>query len=185
VGQRMEHGLRSWRIACRLAERVGLADDEQRSLFFIAMLSWVGCVADTPEVAAWFGDDIAFRGESYQVELTRLPGLGFLVGRAGAGGSVLRRVRLGSTLALTGGKGIVRVLHSHCATTSVMAAQLGLGPGVCNPLRQFFTRWDGRGVPGGVGGEQIAATVRLFHVADVVEVYHQFDGVQAAIEVAR
>ena len=66
-----------------------------------------------------------------------------------------------------------------------MAAQLDLGPEVCVPLRQFFTRWDGRGVPAGTGGEAIAPTVRLFHVADVVEVYHRADGVRAAVEVAR
>jgi hypothetical protein len=59
LGQPMEHVLRSWRIAARLAERVGLADDERIALYYIAVLAWVGCVANTPEVAAWFGDDIA------------------------------------------------------------------------------------------------------------------------------
>lgn len=185
LGQPMEHMLRSWRIACRLGERVGLAKDERGPLFFIAMLAWVGCVADTPEVAAWFGDDIAFRGDSYQVELTGLPGFGFLVRHAGAGGSALHRLRLASTLTVTGGKGIMRGIQSHCVTTATMAAHLGLGPEVCEPLRQFFTRWDGRGVPGGVAGEQIAASVRLFHVADVVEVYHRAHGLAGAVEVAR
>ena len=184
LGQPMEHVLRAWRIACRLAERVGLAD-EGRSLFFIAMLAWVGCVADAPEVASWFGDDIAFRADSYQAELAGLSGLAFLVRHAGTGDPALRRLRLASTLTVTGGKGVVRGMRAHCATTSTMAAQLDLGPEVCIPLRQFFTRWDGRGVPAGTGGEEIAATVRLFHVADVVEVYHRADGVRAAVEVAR
>ena len=34
-----------------------------------------------------------------------------------------------------------------------MAERLGLGADVCDPLQQMFTRWDGKGVPGGVGGE--------------------------------
>ena len=51
-----------------------------RSLFFIAMLAWVGCVADAPEVASWFGDDIAFRADSYQAELAGLPGFAFWSG---------------------------------------------------------------------------------------------------------
>ena len=33
------------------------------------MLAWVGCVADAPEVAGSFGDDIAFRADSYDVDL--------------------------------------------------------------------------------------------------------------------
>ena len=66
LGQPMEHVLRSWRIAARLGEHIDLDHDEQASLYYIAVLAWVGCVADTPEVARWFGDDIAFRADSYQ-----------------------------------------------------------------------------------------------------------------------
>jgi response regulator RpfG family c-di-GMP phosphodiesterase len=36
-----------------------------------------------------------------------------------------------------------------------------------------------------VGGEQIAFPVRLFHLADTVEVFHRAGGVDAAVEVAR
>jgi HD-GYP domain-containing protein (c-di-GMP phosphodiesterase class II) len=185
LGQPMEHVLRSWRIAARLGEHIDLPDDERASIYYIAVLAWVGCVADTPEVAKWFGDDIAFRSDSYQVELAGLPGLAFILAHAGAGGPGLRRVRLASTLLATGGKGIERGLLSHCLTTSRMAEQLGMGPQVCGPLQQFFTRWDGKGVPGGVGREDIASSVRLFHLADVVEVIHRNDGVDAAVDAAR
>lgn len=185
LGQPMEHVLRSWRIAARLAEHLGLDDDERASLYFIAVLAWVGCVADTPEVARWFGDDIAFRGDSYQVELAGLPGFAFMLGHAGAGGGGLHRLRLATALVASGGRAIQRGLMSHCLTTSTMAEGLGLGPAVCGPLRQFFTRWDGKGVPGGIGGEDISTSVRLFHLADVVEVFHRTDGLDAAIEVAR
>ena len=40
-------------------------------------------------------------------------------------------------------------------------------------------------MPGGVGREDIASSVRLFHLADVVEVIHRTNGVDAAVEVAR
>jgi HD-GYP domain-containing protein (c-di-GMP phosphodiesterase class II) len=40
-------------------------------------------------------------------------------------------------------------------------------------------------VPEGVGGEQIARPVRLFHLADTVEVFHRAGGIEAALEVAR
>jgi HD-GYP domain-containing protein (c-di-GMP phosphodiesterase class II) len=74
---------------------------------------------------------------------------------------------------------------SHCLTTTQMAGRLGLTAEVCDPLRQVFTRWDAKGVPDGVGGEQIARPVRLFHLADTVEVFHRAGGVEAAIEMAR
>ena len=49
----------------------------------------------------------------------------------------------------------------------------------------MFTRWDGKGVPEGIAGEQIAPTVRLFHVADSVEVIHRTQGLDAAVDLAR
>jgi HD-GYP domain-containing protein (c-di-GMP phosphodiesterase class II) len=185
LGQPMEHVLRSWGIASRLADRIGLPDDERTALYFIAVLAWVGCVADTPEVAAWFGDDIAFRADSYDVELAGLQGFGFMLSHAGAGGSALDRLRLAATLVGTGGRSIRRGLVSHCLSTSMLADRLGLGAQVRDPLRQFFARWDGRGVPEDLRGDDIALTVRLFQLADVVEVHHRVGGVDGAVAVAR
>ena len=57
----MEHVLRAWLIAARLGDHVGTEADGRESLYYVVTLAWVGCVADTPQVAKWFGDDIAFR----------------------------------------------------------------------------------------------------------------------------
>jgi HD-GYP domain-containing protein (c-di-GMP phosphodiesterase class II) len=56
---------------------------------------------------------------------------------------------------------------------------------VCDPLQQVFARWDGKGVPGGLAGEDIALPMRLFHLADTVEVFHRAYGTDAAVDVAR
>ncbi len=185
MGQPMEHVLRSWLIAAQLGEHFGLNSDDRGALYYVATLAWVGCVADTPEVATWFGDDIAFRSDSYQVDFAGLPMLGFMLRHVGAGSPALHRVRLAANLVVTGGKGIERGLLSHCLTTGRMAERLGLGAKVCDPLQQMFTRWDGKGVPGDVAGEDIALPMRLFHLADLVEVFHRARGTEAAIEVVR
>jgi HD-GYP domain-containing protein (c-di-GMP phosphodiesterase class II) len=185
LGQPMEHVLRSWLIAARLGDHVGLEPDQRASLYYTATLGWVGCVADTPEVATWFGDDIAYRGDSYQVDLAGLPLLGFMLRHVGAGTPAMHRLRLAANLVVTGGSAIERGMMSHCLTTGRMAERLGLGADVRDPLQQMFTRWDGKGVPGGVGGEAIALPMRLFHLADIVEVFHRAEGTDAAVEVAR
>src|SRR4029078_7770695 len=53
------------------------------------------------------------------------------------------------------------------------------------PLQHVFTRFDGKGVPGKVGGDDIALSMRLFHLADTVEVHHRTSGTDAAVDVAR
>lgn len=185
LGQPMEHLLRSWQIASRLGRRVGLPDSEQPALFHTAMLSWVGCVADGPEVTASFGDDIAFRADSYEADLGGLSGMAFFLGRAGRGQPLPGRLRAVATLAATGGGRVMRGIQGHCLVTSTLSDQLGLPPETSEAVRQFFARWDGQGVPRGVRGEEIALVVRLFHVADVVEVHHRRRGVDGAIEVAK
>jgi len=185
MGQPMEHVLRSWLIAVRLGERLGMDAEARVALYYVMVLAWAGCVADTAEVAAWFGDDIAFRHDSYRVDLAGLPLIGFALSHAGAGTPFLHRLRLTTNLVLTGGRAIERGLMSHCLSTTQLAERLGLTAEVCDPLRQVFTRWDAKGVPEGVGGEQIARPVRLFHLADSVEVFHRAGGVDAAVEVAR
>ncbi|HEX9035092.1 MAG TPA: HD domain-containing phosphohydrolase [Streptosporangiaceae bacterium] len=185
MGQPMEHVLRSWLIAVRLGERLGMDGEARVALYYVIALSWAGCVADTAEVATWFGDDIAFRSDSYRVDLAGLPLMGFALSHVGAGTPFLHRLRLATNLVLTGGRAIERGLMSHCLSTTQLAGRLGLPAEVCYPLRQVFTRWDAKGVPEGVGGEQITHPVRLFHLADTVEVFHRAGGVEAAVEMAR
>jgi HD-GYP domain-containing protein (c-di-GMP phosphodiesterase class II) len=185
MGQPMEHVLRSWLIAVRLGERLGMDAEARVALYYVMVLAWSGCVADTAEVAAWFGDDIAFRNDSYRVDLAGLPLMGFALSHVGAGTPLLHRLRLATNLVLTGGRAIERGLMSHCLSTTQLATRLGLTAEVCDPLRQVFTRWDATGVPDGVGGEQIAPPVRLFHLADTVEVFHRAGGVEAAVDVAK
>ncbi len=185
LGQPMDHVLRAWRIAAELGEHVGVEGDDRGSLYYVVTLAWVGCVADTPEVASLFGDDIAFRGDSYGIDFAGLPLLGFMLRHVGSGGPPLHRIRLAANLVMTGGKAVQRGLMSHCLTTARLAERFELGDDVCRPLQQVFARWDGKGVPGDVAGDAIELPMRLFHLADTVEVQHRTAGADAAIEVAR
>ena len=39
----------------------------------MSLLAWVGCIADSHELAHWFGDDRQLRADSYQVDKAGLP----------------------------------------------------------------------------------------------------------------
>ncbi|MGH3449402.1 MAG: HD domain-containing phosphohydrolase, partial [Haloechinothrix sp.] len=177
LGQPMEHLARSCLVACRLGQRMGLDDDERASLYYVAMMGWVGCIADSHEAATWFGDDITYRAGVYDIDMKPLPFLGYLLRRAGSGGSPARRIGAGAAVVATGGRGVQDSLRAHCQVTANIAERLGLGPAVCDPLQQIFARWDAKGLPAGVGGDRIALPVRLWHLADVAEVHYRRSGV--------
>src|SRR5262245_65798600 len=61
-GQPMEHVLRQCLIALRLADGIGLDDEQRAVVYYTALLVNVGCNTDAHEQAKWFGDDIALKG---------------------------------------------------------------------------------------------------------------------------
>lgn len=185
LGQPMEHLLGAWQIADGIAEHLGLTDDDRRTLFYVAMLAWVGCVADTPSVAAAFDDDIAFRAGSFDVDFAGLPAFKYTISHIGAGRPASKRIAPVLRLMATNGRSVTEGIVSHCITTAVMADRLGLGPAVSTAVRTYFARWDGRGIPNTIAREQIPTIVRIFQVADVMEVHHREHGQEAAIGVAR
>jgi HD-GYP domain-containing protein (c-di-GMP phosphodiesterase class II) len=95
-----------------------------------------------------------------------------------------RILRRGAVLA-TGARGVQEALRAHCQVTTNVARRLGLGPEVCDPLQYIFARWDGKGLPKGVRGSEIALSIRLWHVTDVAEVHYRRGGAPAAVAVAR
>lgn len=185
LGQPMEHVLRSCLIAVRLGDRIGLDEDERAALYYVALLAWVGCMVDAHEVAKWFGDDIEFKADLYDIDTAGLPMLAFMLRHAGAGSRPSRRARLAAELLVTGGRPVEAAMMAQCQATGALADRLGLGPEVRVPLQHNFARWDGKGLPEGVGGEDIALPMRIVHLAEIVEVFHRRHGVEAAVDVAR
>jgi len=185
LGLPQEHVLRQCRIALGLAERLGLGEADRAAVYYVAMLAWVGCTADSHELAQQFGDDLALRADAHRVDLAGLPMAGFLLRRVGTGRPPLRRARMAAALVATGGRDAAEAMTAHCQVAAAIARRLELGPEVQQPLLHVFSRWDGTGIPGGTGGEELPAAIRLVHVAAIAEVHHRVGGVDAAIAVAR
>ena len=144
----------------------------------------MGCTIDAGELAAWLGDDNAFRSATYDIDLVGLPLFGFMLRRVGARASPWERVRLTAELLATGNKGAAESMAAHCDVAATLAERLGLGPSLYEPMRQLFARWDGKGTPR-LRGDAIALSIRLVQLADIVEAHRSVGGPQAALAVAR
>jgi hypothetical protein len=101
-GQPMEHVLRQCLIALRLAEGIGLGEQERASVYYTALLINVGCHTDAHEQAKWFGDDIALKATKYDHEPGSAMAAAAGIRRLGAGNPPLHRFRLGLEFMLSG-----------------------------------------------------------------------------------
>jgi HD-GYP domain-containing protein (c-di-GMP phosphodiesterase class II) len=184
-GQPMEHTIRQTVIALRLAESVGLDEDDRIATYYTGLLNSVYCHADAHEQAKWFGDDIALKADTYEVDMESLRAMLLTMRRLGAGESGLDRARRIVAFPVSGWKELNRFLYTHSALQAQFAARIGLPEVVCSALRHCYERWDGKGVPDGLSEEQVPLAARLVNLADLIEVYHRNGGVDAAREVLR
>ena len=184
-GQPMEHVLRQCLIALRLAEAVGLGEEERAVVYYTALLVNVGCHTDAHEQAKWFGDDIALKSVKYDHEPRSLrmaaTGMRFL----GSGHPPLHRFRLGLSFALSGHREVDNMIAHHAAIARTMAEQLSLPEEVVEALGAAYERWDGRGWPGELEAEEVPLASRLVHIAEFIEVANRLGGVAAAQQLAR
>jgi HD-GYP domain-containing protein (c-di-GMP phosphodiesterase class II) len=185
MGLPMEHVLRQCLISLRLAEHMSLDEADRGVVYYASLLAWVGCHVDAYEQAKWFGDDTALKTDFRRVDLTTAAKPLFMMRHLGSGRPLPERARLGLTFLGDGRRTAEAMLTNHWLAADGLAARLGLAQRVRDSVEQTFERWDGKGAPKGVGGEQILLTSRLVALADVVEVYHRAAGTDAAITVAR
>jgi HD-GYP domain-containing protein (c-di-GMP phosphodiesterase class II)/DNA-binding CsgD family transcriptional regulator len=172
-------------VGLRLAELLELDEPERAVVYYVALLAWVGCHADSHEQAAWFGDDIALRADAHQTELAGLPAAKFVIGHVGRGRPPLRRALLAGALLARNRNVVVNFDMTHCLVAGQLALRLGLGDSVHDALQDVFERWDGKGVPRQLKGDQIALPARIVQLADITEAFRRIGGLDNAIEIAR
>jgi HD-GYP domain-containing protein (c-di-GMP phosphodiesterase class II) len=184
LGLPQEHVLRQTVIARRLAQFAGLDEAAQSDTFYVSLLAWVGCIADSHELSHWFGDDRKIRADSYEVDKMGLPMMRLMVSHVASEAPTLRRLTTIGRFLAGGYRDAADGFIAHCQTTGDIADRLGLGQ-VQGALAHAFERWDGKGVPGAVRGTQIEPVMRVVQIADDAEVFVSCYGVVAALGMLR
>jgi DNA-binding CsgD family transcriptional regulator len=185
LGQPMEHMLRSSLIASRIAERMGLDAQQRATMYYANLVGWIGCHADSHELWELFGDDIAWRADTYAVDMAGLPFLRLMMSHTARELPGWERGIRSAAFLLTARGQVARLIHSHCSSAGVLSDRMGLNNEVGKALGYVFERWDGQGLPNGARGEDIPVEIHIVHLADVVEVHLRAGGVEHVVEVVR
>ena len=183
-GQPMEHVLRQSMISLRLAETLGLGEDERSVVYYTALLVNVGCHSDAHEQAKWFGDDIALKSGKYDHELGSLSGALAMMRLLGSGNPPLHRFRVGVEFAVSGHRDMNNMIAQHSALARRLAEELGLRGAVQEAVGAAYEQWDGKGWPGNLRGDAIPIASRLAQIGEFTEVAHRIGGTAAAVSLA-
>jgi len=183
TGQPLEHALRTCLLAVRAADALGIGPAEQTIVMYTTLLRFLGCTSDASETARLVGgDEIAFNAAMAPVLMADdREAVPYMLRHLGEGLPVGRRLgRIAAALADPGGP--ARSLTAHCEVGSRLAARIGLPTDVVDGLAHAYERWDGKGLPDGLAGQDVPLATRIAVVARDVDVTHARMGLT---EVAR
>jgi HD-GYP domain-containing protein (c-di-GMP phosphodiesterase class II) len=181
MGQPLEHGMRTAVLAVRLAQAMGLSEDDQVTVFYTGMLHFAGCTAESMIDAGFFGDELAARPQMLAVQLgTRRELVAMAARTAHQGKAPLTRAAAMARSAVGGIAEFKKWAASHCDVARLLGARMGFSAEIQQALQHLYERWDGKGMPGELRGEQLPLAVRLMQVAQDADIAWQRGGAEPA-----
>jgi putative nucleotidyltransferase with HDIG domain len=180
MGQPPEKAIRACVVATELARHMQLPEAEVADVYWTTLLKHLGCTATSHEEVHLFGpDDRGVRPLAERTDVARPKEMLGLLWSTGQGEGFGRMRYLARSIA--GGKDAAdTIMRAVCEVASHIADRLGMSDGVRRALDENLERWDGKGAPAGLRGDDIASPARIAEPATQAVIFHRLGGVEAA-----
>ena len=181
MGQSADQALQGCALALRLARAWGLQGSELRQVYYLALLRFIGCNAETSLMADIAGDVQALRRAMAPLDTADARRvLSTLYGHvrqahpgwAATAGALLQAPRFEA-----------EIFPGHCEVAQRLGRRLGFDERFIAALGQLYARWDGQGVPDDAADELLPA-VRVVQIAQDLVLHGRLGGWAAAVAVA-
>ena len=147
-GQPLESQLRSCLLASWMCDEAEFERDLSETVYWVALLRYIGCTGHAHEVATVFGDEIAIRAQTL-VHDAADPAevMGDVLTFATAGRSPEERDEIIRMIQETAHEWAVHNFASGCEVADMILARLDFGPAVRDALAFTFERLERQGLP--------------------------------------
>lgn len=186
-GQPEGHTVRTCLIGMRFADELNLDSEVRSALYYALILKDAGCSSNSAHVAAIFGSDD--HPVKWRLKVTNwsrfLDAALYGIRSAAIGQSAASRLRYILKIARAGQDGARELVRIRCERGAEIVRGLGFPAATSEAIRCLDEHWDGRGHPEGRRGEEIPLLARIAGLAQTVDAFLMFRGVDAAMAVAR
>jgi HD-GYP domain-containing protein (c-di-GMP phosphodiesterase class II)/DNA-binding CsgD family transcriptional regulator len=185
-GQPLESQLRSCLLAAWMCKAAAFDRNVRETVYWVALLRYVGCTGHAHEVATLFGDEIAIRAQTLvhdagnPAEVIR-----DVIAFATAGRPPEERDQVVQFIQQNAREWATHNFSSGCEVADMLVRRLEFGPEVRDALRFTFERWGGTGYPAHAKGETIPLPMRIVHLSQDMEAIGRLFSPEKAIEAAR
>ena len=187
IGVPLEHGLQSTLLAMRLADRLKVDAETAAQTYYACQLFYVGCTANTDVATELFGADdalTAYAAPSRFGSRTEMTA-GFLRAVAPPGGAPIVRAGQLARRVPTLAKVVKQHIAAFCEVARMLTDRLGVDSSVGALFAHVAERWDGKGEPGRVRGDELPLAMRIVHVARDAAFQRMLGGAEHAASVIR
>jgi HD-GYP domain-containing protein (c-di-GMP phosphodiesterase class II) len=184
-GEPPGHAVRTTAIGMRLAEQVGLAEEQRSALFYALLLKDAGCSSNASRLSSLFAaDDQPAKRAMKVTDWSRSGPLALYTWRAvAAGGGPVAKAR--QLRRITQEEEVTReLIGTRCERGAEIARMLELPEDTAEAIRALDEHWDGAGQPLGLRGEEIPLFARILCLAQTLEVFIRTVGLQGALAMA-
>ncbi len=181
------HAERSCLLGMRIAERLGLPEQDRASLYYALLLKDAGCSVNAAPIAHLYGNDdgpvkATRRAEDHRSKARSAIHTLRNVSPEGDLRTKLSRIR---ALVASGAEGASKLTELRCERGADIALGIGLSVETADAIRALDEHWDGGGYPYGLRGHQIPLLGRIMCLAQTLEIYWVAGGRSAATRMAR
>jgi len=185
-GQPLESQLRSCLLATWICDEAGFDRSVRDTVYWVALLRYIGCTGHAHEVATLFGDEIAIRAQTL-VHDAGNPAevIQDVIRFATAGRADEEREQVVQFIQQNAREWATHNFSSGCEVGDMLLQRIEFGPDVREALRFTFERWNGKGYPSHAAGETIPLPMRIVHLSHDMEALARLFSPERALEAAR
>jgi HD-GYP domain-containing protein (c-di-GMP phosphodiesterase class II) len=186
-GQPLESQLRSCLLASWIAPAAGASPSQVDTVFWTALLRYVGCTGHAHEVSLLFGDEITARAQTLVHDAAN-PNevVGDAIAMLTRGMPPEDAAEVAAQLVEGMADWARTNFVAGCEAGDILASRLHMASEVRAALACTFERWNGSGWPAGARGDEIPLAMRVVHLAHDMEAIARrrshADAIDAAIE---
>ncbi|MDX7952473.1 HD domain-containing phosphohydrolase [Lichenihabitans sp. Uapishka_5] len=185
-GQPAGHCLRATWIGLSIGRALNLPEFQLRDLYFTVMLKDLGCSSNAARLCQlYLADDIALKRDFKTVSDSLPKVLGFVLSHTGLRSGLAERFRAVMTIVRNGEALVDDLIETRCQRGADIASRLRFPPAVCQAIHALDEHWNGKGRPDRLVGSAIPLYVRIALLSQIIDVFHQQGGRDAALAEVR
>jgi len=185
-GQPPAHCVRCCWIGTEIGRRIGLQGQALYDLYYTLLLKDLGCSSNAARICQlYLTDDLDFKRD-FKLLDGNLPNiLRFVLAHTGVKSNLSERFRAILNIFRNGGEIALELIETRCHRGADIARQLRFSENVAQGIHFLDERWDGSGKPSRLAGADIPLFARIALMAQVIDVFRQSHGPEAAMQEVR